>query len=371
MTSMTKEEKRALPTIIDVLEELAEKEYLWHKDWARQPNFLAPHFAEDGEYMFVAPRTHSPLRKLLAGSLSTFTLYRGQNRYFPNCVPSLYRKPKEYTEEEWKVISRVRTAEFMWILMKHPVARELQSRIVVDLVPLAQHYGFPTEYMDVTNNKWVAAFFAVTQFNDDTYTPVDEQFEEGVGVFYVADPKENMAQQQLWFEDKLQTLGFQYFARPTRQHSMVYRMEEKDDFNQIAGWRKILFRHDRRASEIVYNMAWNQERWFPKDVLSDKARMIRSEGYEVSEAAIKLAIPKFNLSQSEDEVKAILERHGLRWHAGDEIYADFTDQEREADWHQWCEFGRADLMRRIKQPFWLYDLPEGVLTENGQYGPKD
>lgn len=365
MTNMTEEEKRALPTILDVLEELAEKEYQDYLDWTRQPNFFAPHFAEDGEYMITAIKSHSRQYKLLPGSQSTFTLYRGQNRYFPNCVPSLYRKPKAYMEDEWTVISRVRTAEFIWILIKHPIVQDLQKFIVVDVVPIAQHYGFPTEYMDITNNKWVAAFFAVTQFDDDTYIPVDEQFEEGVGVFYVANPKENMKQQQLWFEDKLQTLGFQYFARPTRQYSMVYRMDEKEDFNQIAGWRKILFRHDRRASEIVYNMAWNQERWFPKDVLSDKARMIRAEGYEVSEGAIKLAIPKFNLSQSEDEVKAILERNGLRWHAEDEIYADFTDQEREADWHQWCEFGRADLMSRIKKPFWLYDLPEGVLKENG------
>ena len=112
-------------------------------------------------------------------------------------------------------------------------------------------------------------------------------------------------------------------------------------------------------------MAWNQERWFPKDVLSEKARMICSDGYEVSEAAIKLAIPKFNLSQSEDEVKAILERNGLRWHAGDEIAADYTEVEIADDWRQWCEFGRADLMWRIKQPFWLYDLPEGVLKKNG------
>ena len=100
MTSMTEEEKRALPTILDVQEELAEKEYLWHKEWTRQPNFLAPHFAEDGEYMITAIKSHSMQYKLLPGSQSTFTLYRGQNRYFPNCVPSLYRKPKEYTAEE-------------------------------------------------------------------------------------------------------------------------------------------------------------------------------------------------------------------------------------------------------------------------------
>jgi len=356
MIDMTDEEKRALPTILDVLEELAVPEYLWHKDWTTQPNFLAPYFAEDGEYMVTAVKSHSRQYKLLPGSQSTFTLYRGQNRYFPNCVPSIYRTPKEYTEDEWQIISRVRTAEFMWILIKHPIVQDLQKFIVVDLVPIAQHYGFPTEYMDITNNKWVAAFFAVTQFNDDTYSPVDEQFEEGVGVFYVADPKENMEQQQLWFEDKLQTLGFQYFARPTRQYSMVYRMDEKEDFNMLAGWRKSLFRHDRRASEIVYKMAWNQERWFPKDTLSEKARMIRSNGYELSDAAIKLAIPKFNLAQSEDDVKAILERNGVKWHAGDKIVADYTEEEKDDDWRKWCEYGRADLKRRIKQPFWIYDL---------------
>ena len=70
---MTDEEKRALPTILDVLEELAEKEYFWHKDWTRQPNFLAPYFAEDGEYMITAIKSHSMQYKLLPGSQSTFT----------------------------------------------------------------------------------------------------------------------------------------------------------------------------------------------------------------------------------------------------------------------------------------------------------
>ena len=51
MTDMTDEEKRALPTILDVLEELAEKDFFWHKDWTRQPNFLSPYLAENGEYM--------------------------------------------------------------------------------------------------------------------------------------------------------------------------------------------------------------------------------------------------------------------------------------------------------------------------------
>ena len=364
MTEMTENEKLALPTILDVLEELAEKEYQDYLEWTRQPNFLAPFFAEDGEYMITAVAPHVPVYKLLPGSLSTFMLFRGQNGDFPTCVPSLFRKvPDGYTIDDWRVVCRVRTAEFMWILIKHPVVRELQSKIDVDLVPLAQHYGFPTEYMDVTNNKWVAAFFAVTQYRDDTYTPVDENFGNGVGVFYVSKPEKNFTTALLWSANKLQALGFQYFARPTRQYSLVYRMTEGENFDYSPSWSKILFRHDKRASEVVYDMAWRQERWFPNDLLSEKARMIRAEGYVLSEESIKLAIPKFSLSQSEDEVKAILDRHGLRWHSGAEIAADYTEEERSLDWQQWCEFGRTDLQSRIKQPFWIYDVPKGVLKK--------
>ena len=32
------------------------------------------------------------------------------------------------------------------------------------------------------------------------------------------------------------------------------------------------------------------------------------------------------------------------------------EMEKDDDWRKWCEYGRADLKRRIKQPFWIYDL---------------
>jgi len=355
---MTSEEKQALPTIIDVLEELAQKEYLWHLEWTGQPNFLAPHFADDGEYMIVAQKSHSLHNKLMPGSLSSFTLYRGQNRDFSKCVPSLYRVPEGYSKEEWEVISRVRTAEFMFVLIHHPVVQDLQRMIVVDLVPLAQHYGFPTEYMDITNNKWVAAFFAVTQFCNDKYEPVDEHYNDGVGALYVSSPSKDPAIQQFWMTDKLQVLGFQYFARPTKQYSMVFRMGEDEDFNQYPAWNKILFRHDKKASDIVYQMSWRQNRWFPFDALSEKSRMIRSDMYELAEASIHLAKLKFNLPQSIDEIKAILARHSIYWHAGDAIAAAFKPDVLAEDWKKWMEFGKTDLMHRIKQPLWLCDLPK-------------
>lgn len=355
---MTNEEKQSLPTIVDVLEELAANEYQWYLEWTRQPNFLAPHFADDGEYMIVAQKPHSIQYKLMPGSLSSFTLYRGQNKDFSKCVPSLYRIPDGFSKEEWEVISRVKTAEFMFVLMRHPVVQDLQRMIVVDMVPLAQHYGFPTEYMDITNNKWVAAFFAVTKFCDDKYEPVDEYFDDGVGVLYVSSPsKDDPISQQFWMTDKLQALGFQYFSRPTKQYSMVFRMEEGEDFNQYPAWRKILFRHDKKASDIVYQMSWRQKRWFPLDALSEKSRLIRSDRYELAESSIKFAKAKFELPQSIDEIKEILIRNGVRWHSGEEIAAAFSPDVLAEDWKKWTEFGRADLMRRIKKPLWLYDLP--------------
>ena len=52
---------------------------------------------------------------------------------------------------------------------------------------MAQHYGFDTNYIDISNSKWVAAFFACTGYDTktDTYFPAGEDYYEGYGVMYV------------------------------------------------------------------------------------------------------------------------------------------------------------------------------------------
>lgn len=42
----------------------------------------------------------------------------------------------------------------------------------------AQHYGIKTELMDITTDKFVAAFFATTDCKDDVYTPIVDKREE-------------------------------------------------------------------------------------------------------------------------------------------------------------------------------------------------
>lgn len=61
---------------------------------------------------------------------------------------------------------------------QHPI------NLSCDALALAQHYGSPTELLDLTVDKWVAAFFACTKYDSktDTYRPTDER--DGNGVFY-------------------------------------------------------------------------------------------------------------------------------------------------------------------------------------------
>lgn len=101
--------------------------------------------------------------------------YRGQAKFFDKCYPSLYRNK---TAREI-FIERVKLCEFSLLLQKHPSSRlfaegysaplndgSMESHeMYIDEEALAQHYGILTEYPDLTADKWVAAFFACTDYH--------------------------------------------------------------------------------------------------------------------------------------------------------------------------------------------------------------
>ena len=69
---------------------------------------------------------------------------------------------------------------------ENPVVNEIRMNCRVEDMAIAQHYEFPTEYMDITNNKWVAAFFAATYKSGNLYLPTETGFGNGIGVFYIS-----------------------------------------------------------------------------------------------------------------------------------------------------------------------------------------
>lgn len=89
-------------------------------------------------------------------------LYRGQNRRYERTVASLFRLS---TEIDWLVAS-IRLVEFAEHVFHHPGTQAIHQMEIlglkgwVDLLGQGQHYGIPTQYLDVTWNRDVAEFFA-------------------------------------------------------------------------------------------------------------------------------------------------------------------------------------------------------------------
>jgi hypothetical protein len=216
----------------------------------------------------------------------------------------------------------------------------------VDYVAMAQHYGLTTEYLDITNSKWVAAFFACTGYDWDTdsYYPVGRDYYEGYGVMYITSWDGSIMPDE--FYEKNGVIGYQYFARPTKQSSFGYKMKKEEDFNELPYFKKIFFRHDFEASSIVYEMSYRQDRFIPKDTLSVLARKI-AESKEITRNAHYRCWASFYSNREPAFLNRVCEAKGLTIKNDNVPIAHFSKEELEADWKAWNEFGRADINARI------------------------
>ena len=341
--------KEDLPTIIDVIEYLSSIENANILTGINKTGLL-PRCYDEGKYMVMSEKVGSNVPKLFPTSLSTFTLMRGQNNYYQECKATLHRQSMS---DEELLIKRIQTAEFLALLSTHPVFRELQQNYAVEYLAIAQHYGFDTEYLDITNNKWVAAFFACCQYNKETglYTPIDESYSNGIGVFYVSNDDMPMS-----FFEKMHIVGFQFFQRPTKQFSMVYHMDAKENFDDNPNFKRIVFRHNIVASKQVYDLSYKQRRFFPNDMLAQKANIIRDAHYEYSKYAFEICRAFGWTKMDDEELSDILMKNGYNYHDNKYMKVGFTEDELKCDIENWNNYGREHLKSLILPIITIYNL---------------
>ncbi|WP_178338754.1 FRG domain-containing protein [Marinobacter nauticus] len=139
---------------------------------------------------------------------------------------------------------------------------------------LAQHYGFQTDMLDVTSNFDVAAFFATSKWDkkEKRYYPVGES--SFPGIIYYAEP----AFYILPREDQSATfefVGWQPLKRPAQQRAGAFRLPSGHCFSRLPGVRKAYFRHNRAASERIWQYFDGGAALFPNDeavALSEEAQ---------------------------------------------------------------------------------------------------
>lgn len=82
-----REEIEALPTILDVVEEISAMENKLVLPFVSQ--IPSPEHLDEGRYSFVSERTNRSIVRLMPMSQSPFRYYRGQSRYHDPCQPTL------------------------------------------------------------------------------------------------------------------------------------------------------------------------------------------------------------------------------------------------------------------------------------------
>lgn len=294
-------------TLFDVLDQIALEEEWCFENQSKIDSSLSD-YSREGKFE-TKIMTDGKISLIPCGLLYNY-YYRGEREYHAMCKPSLYRnnmtKAKQFVE-------RVKYEELCILMENYPLVQYYRgglhfkfpdgtikgSELIIDRMALAQHYGICTELMDFTVDKFVAAFFACTKYNEDgTYSINDE--EGGDGCFYHYIEKNEFSE----MPQKLRAVGLQPFSRPGEQAGYVLAMSADENLNDMVEVA-IHFKHNRKVSEFIFNYTNRSKKLFPKSILDDKAMAIKNSNV-FSRQAYEMAKKDFYPDESDDVLMGYL-----------------------------------------------------------------
>lgn len=269
------QEPKRWPNMLDVLDMIAFDEEWFHLE-KNEVRLLYPTHYQEGQFEPVEMpdgETH-----LFPCALYPYRYFRGQSDTLEGkkCKPSLYRGLSEAEIFH----ERLCLKELEILIKDYPLTHVFEEqlryttpegskplRLNVDVKALGQHYGIKTDLLDLTADKWVAAFFASTEYKNGEYLPYKR---EGMGVIYVYNEIPPITEDL----SCLSAVGLQPFSRPGCQAGLVYRMLPNEDFNSKA--KRIFFQHDPAIADFIFNYCNRSKKLFPKEILEDKVNDIKS-----------------------------------------------------------------------------------------------
>ena len=258
----------------------------------------------------LPPKTFE-LIELLDGTIGAFPpgiycdYYRGEPEVYESCSPSLLR----IHNEEDRIIAMLKCIEFELDIQRFPqVEFAKKDYCNVDYIALAQHYGLKTDYIDITSQLEIAAFFATQQYiGGDRYVPK----KEGIGVIkvitYILNPFSPMDNTQF------KLIGLQPFLRPGRQAAFAIKLQPGEKLLETAS---VKFKQNSTDGMLVNyyfreldGKRFKDNTWlFPKEEIVQVVERI-SESKAISSAAVKLYCERENMPYA--DIEKMLKEKGL------------------------------------------------------------
>lgn len=240
-------------------------------------------------------------------------IYRGENKEYKDFTPSIQRK--EYiTGSCCDCFEIMKKMQFLDLYRKTPYYHSLNKLKVFDysmyfdFEAIAQHYGFPTNYIDVTRNVSIAMFFAYTYYKDSMYYPITD-FTEYKPILYVGDIKEIHRQNP----DILKSIFFQGVLRPYMQEAMAIDASKDSSVKQL--FKRIELPCEADLAIGIYASFIDGEALMPKgrilgrgDIIADYEDRIREDN-EISEEYIDSYCGLYQ--KDKKTIKNILEMNGI------------------------------------------------------------
>lgn len=320
-----------MPNLLDVLESIAYDEELFHLENDVFRGLFPTHYQEG---MFETVTMSDGRTHLYPCTLYPYKYFRGQSDKLEGkkCKPSLFR---DLSEAEM-FHERLCLKELEILLWSYPLTRVFDGEmgyntpdgvnpifLNVDVKALGQHYGIKTDVLDLTADKWVAAFFASTEYKDGEYLVWKKG---GEGVIYIYHDRPAMIEAM----NRLSAVGLQPFSRPGCQAGLVYRMLPDEDFNNKA--QRIVFKHDPEIAELVYNYCNRSKKLFPEEILEEKVKAIKAAKI-CSQLALNNVVKEYYQDRSEMDILGWLDELGIS--VEDESPVQFTDEELKACEDRW------------------------------------
>jgi hypothetical protein len=219
------------------------------------------------------------------------------------------------------------------VLQQHPAvkyAREIGLHL--NQLALTQHYGIPTQLLDLTQDLDVAAFFATCyQTEDGNWMPA----KTGWGVLYCFPPNTaylpNANGSARKYPQELDIVGFQTFPRPGEQKAWTislpsslnrfldfHRMPTPDDA-PVSIFR---FKHSRSGSTQFYEKFEGGNLLFPADMMANFASRIIDPKTPLSLTVVKKVF--YQQANNPELLDKSLQAFRERLH--DDFHIDISDR---------------------------------------------
>lgn len=257
-------------------------------------------------------------------------LFRGERICYPNSQPTFVRRLKEKTQEEvfiFEFVKNTKLIDFKLILDQFTHFRKFENmeikmpkgsrRLSVLLSNIAQHYGFDTNWLDITSDFNAALFFACCKYENSKWRPLtakeiskDENTKHGRIFRRKADFMTNSR-----IDEKYTVLpvGYQPFMRCHMQYSYGIWMDESMDLTKKeSGFEIIKFEHSEELSQYIFEKMQNGNKIYPQEglkIIEGELEVLKNSKV-ISENVFKLTYEAIELKLPPSKLKKLLKENG-------------------------------------------------------------